>query len=146
MTDLSTQRRLAASILKVGVSRVYIDPEHLDDVEEAITRDDVRSLIKMGLIEARPTHTPSRGRKRLVHVKKSKGKRKGHGSRKGGRNVRRRIEESWTLRVRKQRAFLRGMYKAGKVSHADYRQLYMKIKGGVFPSLSSLKNTLAKGA
>ena len=69
MTDLSTQRRLAASILKVGVSRVYIDPEHLDDAEEAITRDDVRSLIKTGLLRRDPPIRPVGGGSGLFMLK-----------------------------------------------------------------------------
>ena len=44
MTDLSSQRRLAAQILKIGQNRVWIDPERMDDVEGAITREEVRKL------------------------------------------------------------------------------------------------------
>ncbi|MEM3671477.1 MAG: 50S ribosomal protein L19e [Thermoprotei archaeon] len=144
MVDLSTQRRLAAQILKLGKSRVYIDPEHTEDVAEAITRDDVRSLINMGYIEARPASTPSRGRYRLTRAKKVRGKRKGHGSRKGGKKVRRRPEHAWVNRTRKQRAYLREAYKKGELDHATYRSLYVKIKGGVFPSLSSLVNAVSR--
>ena len=39
--NLTTQRRLAASILKVGVNRVWIDPEEIEEVSRAITRDGV---------------------------------------------------------------------------------------------------------
>ena len=35
--NLTTQRRLAASILKVGLNRVWIDPERLEEVSLAIT-------------------------------------------------------------------------------------------------------------
>ncbi|HDD33891.1 MAG TPA: 50S ribosomal protein L19e, partial [Thermofilaceae archaeon] len=38
-------RRLAAEILGVGESRVWIDPEKLERVETAVTREDVRRLI-----------------------------------------------------------------------------------------------------
>ena len=37
--NLTTQKRLAASILKVGLNRVWIDPERLEDVSMAISRE-----------------------------------------------------------------------------------------------------------
>jgi large subunit ribosomal protein L19e len=144
MTDLSTQRRLAASVLGVGVSRIYIDPDHTEDAAEAITRDDVRTLINSGIIDVRPPSTPTRGRKRLKKIKKSRGKRKGHGSRKGGKGVRRNPEKAWVRRVRKQRKYIRSMYQNGKIERKTYRSLYLKIKGGVFPTLASLRNFIGK--
>ena len=36
--NLTTQRRLAASILKVGENRVWIDPNEAEEVSRAITR------------------------------------------------------------------------------------------------------------
>ena len=42
---LRSQRRLAAEILKVGEGRVWIDPNRMEDVEAAITRDEIRKLI-----------------------------------------------------------------------------------------------------
>ena len=40
MTDVASQRRIAASILKCGVNRVWFDPERLTDIENAISRED----------------------------------------------------------------------------------------------------------
>ena len=37
--NLTTQKRLAASILKVGLNRVWIDPERMEEVSMAITRE-----------------------------------------------------------------------------------------------------------
>ena len=37
MTNLTSQRRLASQILKVGRNRVWIDPARVEDVEGAIT-------------------------------------------------------------------------------------------------------------
>ena len=50
MTDLAGQRRLAARILKIGQNRVWINPERMDDVEGAITREEVRKLIHEKII------------------------------------------------------------------------------------------------
>jgi len=54
MTNLHSQRRLAAQILKVGQNRVWIDPERNDDVEGAITRQDVKKLIHEKIITSLP--------------------------------------------------------------------------------------------
>ncbi|MGB9201751.1 50S ribosomal protein L19e, partial [Methanobacterium sp.] len=43
--NLTTQKRLAADILKVGVNKVWIDPETVEEVSRAITRESVKQLI-----------------------------------------------------------------------------------------------------
>ena len=53
MTDLNGQSRLAAEILKIGQNRVWINPERMDDVEGAITREEVRKLIHEKTIVSR---------------------------------------------------------------------------------------------
>ncbi|MEM2875660.1 MAG: 50S ribosomal protein L19e, partial [Candidatus Bathyarchaeia archaeon] len=40
--NLRNQRRLATEVLKVGKSRVWFDPERIEDIELAITRDEIR--------------------------------------------------------------------------------------------------------
>ena len=42
---LNVQKRLAAQILKCGRNRVRFDPDRLEDIKEAITKTDIRSLI-----------------------------------------------------------------------------------------------------
>ena len=49
--NLTTQKKLAAKILKVGVNRVWIDPEHMEEVSRAITRNSVKALINNGVIK-----------------------------------------------------------------------------------------------
>ena len=43
---LDVQRRLAAQILKCGENRVRFDPESLEDIKEAITKQDIKDLLK----------------------------------------------------------------------------------------------------
>src|SRR4030067_1905002 len=80
MTNLSSQRRLASQILKVGQNRVWIDPERTNDVEGAITREEVRKLIHEKIIKASQEKGVSRARAKTVHEKKRVGRRKGPGS------------------------------------------------------------------
>jgi len=42
MTDLRNQRRMAASILKCGVNRVWIDHDRVDEIAKAVTKNDIR--------------------------------------------------------------------------------------------------------
>src|SRR2546428_13735008 len=77
--SLRSQRRIAASLLKAGETRVWIDPEEGDRVGSAITRQEIATLIREGRIRALPKKGVSRGRAR-----DRMGRRKKAGSRKGG--------------------------------------------------------------
>ena len=79
MTDLSNQKRMAAAIMGCGVHRVWLDPEAADDIAVAITRADLRELIKKGSIAAVKPKGVSRGRARVRDVKRKYGHRKGQG-------------------------------------------------------------------
>ena len=48
--NLKSKKRLVSRIVGVGVNRVRFDNDHLDDVADAITRDDIRSLITANTI------------------------------------------------------------------------------------------------
>ena len=84
---LSTQKRLASRVLKVGRSRVWIDPEFQDEVSLAITKDDIRRLVDERAIQKKQKQGVSRGRARHVMRQKRKGQRKGPGHKKGKATV-----------------------------------------------------------
>ena len=71
----------------VGVNRVSFDPEHLDDVADAITRENVRSLITANTIKIKGIVGTSKGR---AHLKKIQKKKRGtkQGSKKGRKGAR----------------------------------------------------------
>jgi len=133
---LRTVRRLAADILGVGENRVWIDPEQLDRVAEAMTREDVKILIREGIIKAKPVKGISRGRIREKMLQKRRGRRKGLGSRKGSTISRKRM---WIIKVRAQRKFLKLLRKRRIISRSVYRKLYMMVKGGAFTSIAHIK-------
>lgn len=133
--NVGTQRKLAARILKVGVNRVWIDPDRIDDVAIAIRRDDIRRLIHEGAIRKVPIQGVSRGRAKAVHEKKKRGLRSGPGSRKGTRTARRSSKESWMIKIRAIRQHLKKLRARRIIKPRDYRRLYRLAKGGVFPSI-----------
>jgi len=140
--NLKNQRRMAAQILKCGENRVWMDPNRLEDVEDSITRADVRTLISSGTIAAAPKRGISRGRARHIASQKAKGRRKGQGSRKGTANARRPAKKDWEQTIRALRRRLKEHRDGGRIPKKIYRNYYMKAKGGVFRSVSHLDSHL----
>ena len=136
--DVSYQRRVAASMLKCGVNRVWINPEHLDEVAEAITREDIRELIDRNIIQKKQKKGVSRGRARYIAQQKKKGRRKGPGSRKGSKNATISKKERWMNTIRPIRATLKELRDEGKIDRHTYRRYYRRAKGGVYKSKAHL--------
>jgi len=138
--DLSLQRRLAASVLKCGENRVWFDPAALEDIATAATKQDIRELIEQGVIKRKPVNGVSRARINKRKLQKRKGRRRGHGSRKGAKGARMPRKRMWILRIRALRTALRQMKAEGVVDRRTYRILYRKAKGGKFRSVAHLKS------
>lgn len=135
---MRTQRRMAAEILKVGESRVWIDPEKADEVEMAITREEIRKLIHEKVIRKKPERGISRYRARILSEKKKKGKRRGPGCRSGSENARSPSKEAWMKRIRAQRRRLRELKDKRIITENVYRKLYQIAKSGGFRSVSDI--------
>lgn len=140
--ELSTQRRLAANILSVGINRVWVDPARATDVSAAISREDVRRLIRQGAIKAKPERGISRGRFRRRAAKRKRGRRRGVGSRKGTRKARQPKKARWIRTVRPLRVRLRELKREGTINPHEYRRLYRMVKGGAFKSRAHLETHL----
>ncbi len=132
------QKAIAAKVLKCGISRVWIDPSKISDVEDAITTEDVRRLVKDGVISALQKQGVSKYRKSKLMKQKKKGRRKGHGSRKGKAGARTPTKEQWMARIRSMRALLKQMRDQGVIERRTYRNLYAISKSGFFRSKSHL--------
>jgi len=133
------QKRLASQILKCSPKRIWIDPGSKDEIKEAITKIDIRSLIKKGLIKRKPVRSISRVRARKKAVQKRKGKQKGFGSRKGRKTARLPKKSEWMNRIRLQRLFLKRLRDKKIIDRGTYRELYLKSKGGFFRSKKHVK-------
>ncbi len=139
MTKLTLQKRLAAEVLGVGESRIWIDPTRIDEVADAITREDIKRLIKDGVIRVKPPHVNSRGRWRVRHEQKKKGRRRGHGSRKGEKGARAGKKEQWVNKIRAIRRYLKMLKEKRLISTKTFRMLYRLAKGGYFRSVAHVK-------
>ena len=133
---LSFQKRLAADLLKCGVHRVKIDPKKVEEITEAITREDVKRLIKDGVIWKEQKKGVSRARVR------ARRRKKGPGSRKGGKYSRVSRKEQWMMRVRAQRRRLRELRDKGLITKTVYRKVYRMVKAGAFKSIAAMMEYL----
>jgi len=142
MSDLASQKRIAAAILKCGVNRVWFNPERLSDIENAISRDDLRGLVTDGSIKARQKIGVSRGRARAKIAKRSYGHCKGPGRRKGAAGARHPSKRSWIQKIRAIRKALVALREAGTIDPHMYRIVYRKAAGGQFRSVAHMKAQL----
>jgi large subunit ribosomal protein L19e len=143
MADLANQKRLAAKVMDVGVTRVWMDPDNLEDIATAITREDIRGLVESGVIKRRPEVGISRGRARARDIKRAKGHGKGHGNRRGAKGARTPKKELWMKKIRAQRKLLKSMRAETTIDAHTYRIMYRKAKGGEFRNVAHLKSYIA---
>ena len=142
MTDLSSQRRLAAQILKIGQNRVWMNPERMDDVEGAITREEVRKLIHEKVIVSLPQKGVSRSRAKVIHEKKSKGRRQGPGSYTGSPRAIITKKEAWMIKIRSLRRKLRELKANRTITEDTYTEYYRMAGSGRFESIADLERFL----
>ena len=137
--SLKSQRRIAAKILKIGESRVWIDPDRIEEAETAITREEIRHLIHEKVICSAPKRGVSKARARTIHEKKKKGLRKGFGSRTGSPEARVSRKMIWMKKIRTLRKRLRTLRDNHSITQQTYRQLYVLACSGSFKSLAELE-------
>lgn len=134
--NLRLKRELAARTLGVGVNRIKFDPNYLDDIADAITREDIRSLVTARTIIVKDKSGTSRGRFRTKH---KKSKSRGKGSVEGKKSARMGKKEAWVRRVRTLRKHLKIMKDRKEIDNVKFKALYVKIKGGQVRSVAHLR-------
>jgi len=132
--DLSLQRKLASKILSVGKDRIWINPNKIQDVSKALSRSDILDLIDKGIIRVKQVKGQSRTWANYIKEQKKKGRRRGAGSRKGGRKARLDKKENWIKRIRAIRNLLRELKEKNIIDKKLYRDLYKRAKSNEFKS------------
>ena len=136
--NLKAQKRMAAEILKCGENRVYFDPYLIEEIKMSITREDIRNLIKEGVIQKKYKKGISKKRKNIRHQRKKKGRARGLGKRKGKKHARTPKKRSWIKKIRPQRRELKKLRNRKLITTTSYRKLYKNAKGGMFDSVAQL--------
>lgn len=132
--NLRKQKELAARALGVPVSRVKFDTsaEAQKQFTELISRDGIKELVEEGYIKKIPVKGNSRTHANYLATQKKKGRRSGHGNRKGTSYARLPKKERWVEKIRALRALLKRFKEAGRLDEKTHRELYLKCKGNFF--------------
>jgi large subunit ribosomal protein L19e len=137
--NLKVQKRIAGQVMKCSPKRANFDTERLEEIKEAITKEDIKRLISSGAINKVQKKGVSRARARKILVQKRKGRQRNKGSLKGKQGARLPEKENWMNRIRLQRAFLQELKAKSIIDKKTFRMLYLKSKGGLFRSKRHLK-------
>lgn len=135
-------KRMASEILNVGQSKIWVDDTQFKKTAEAMTRDDVRNLIRERIIRKRRENQQSRGRARILRAKKRVGRKSGPGKRTGTKKARTKPKKQWMNKVRSLRKKLAEM-KNKKTLTKNYRKVYRQIKGNVFRGKKHLESAVS---
>lgn len=117
-----------------------MDPSQMTEIAKSVTKDDVRHLIRKGYIAAEKKKGVPRYRGRARSKRKLKGRMHGLGRRRGKAGARSIEKQEWMARIRAQRQILKDLHSRGLLS--NYREIYMKAKGGAFRDKAHLLSYL----
>merc|ERR1711990_1222135 len=120
MVNLTSQKRLAAEVLKCGRKKVWFDPNEVVELSSANSRQNIKRYIKSGIII----------RKRLAA--KRKGRHSGYGKRHGTANARMPQKILWMRRQRVLRRLLKKYRDAKKLDKHLYHKLYRQCRGNIY--------------
>lgn len=125
--NLRKQKSVAARLLKVGKDRIKFLPPRLNELKEAITKQDIQQLKQEGAIVVED----KKGRKKV-----NKKKRKGPGSIKKKVNTRKR---DYVILTRKLRKYVQHLKSKGELSREEALDIRKKIRNRYFKNLANLK-------
>jgi len=141
VVNLRAKKRLVSRIVGVGVNRIKFDGDHLDDIADAITRDNIRSLITANTIKVKPIVGTSRGR---AQFKKSQRKKRGttQGSKKGRKGARVGKKQVYVKKVRALRYLLKVAKDRKEITNKQFWSLYKKVGGNTVRNKAHLRTLI----
>lgn len=129
---LNKKKMLASKVLGVGKGRIILNQERLDEIKEAITKQDIRDLVAAGAISVRDVQG-----KRTVEKRANR--------RRGG-SIRKRVRQgkrTYILRTRKLRRYLVELKKQGKITREQKIVLRKQIRASMHHTKAHMKEYIA---
>ncbi|MGD8708102.1 MAG: 50S ribosomal protein L19e [Nitrosopumilaceae archaeon] len=141
VVNLKAKKRLASRVTGVGVHRIKFDSDHLDDVADAITRENIRSLITANTIQIKPFTGTSRGR---AQDKKDQKNKRGttQGSKQGRKGARVGKKEVYVAKVRSLRRLLKIAKDRKELTNPEFWSLYKKVGGNTVRNKAHLRQLM----
>lgn len=131
--DLSKKKALAARTFNVGKERIFFVPSRLDEIKEAMTKQDIRDLHKEKAIIIKDI----KGRR----IKVKKKHKKGAGNKK--KNIQHKKRRYMNL-TRKLRKYLKDLKVQKKVSKIEAKEIRKNIRHNTYRSKGHLKLQLGE--
>ena len=141
VVNLKAKKRLVARVTGVGIHRVKFDTDHLDDVADAITRENIRSLITAKKIKIKSIVGTSKGR---AHTKKAQRNKRGttQGSKQGTKGARVGKKEVYVAKVRALRRLLKIAKDRKDLTNPEFWILYKKVGGNTIRNKAHLRTLM----
>ncbi len=141
VVNLKAKKRLASRVTGVGIHRIKFDTDHLDDVADAITRENIRSLITANTIRIKSFTGTSRGR---AHKKKAQKNKRGttQGAKKGKKGARVGKKEVYVAKVRALRRLLKIAKVRKDLTNPEFWMLYKKVGGNTVRNKAHLRTLM----
>lgn len=131
--QLTKKKELAARVLGVGKARIYFVEAHLNEIKDAITRQDIIDLNKAGAIKIKD-----------VHGRKTQEKRK---NRRRTGKIKLRVnttKQEYVKLTRKLRNYTRFLVKTNKIDKEKQMKIRKMIRAGRFKSKRHLNEILGE--
>lgn len=143
VVNLKAKKRLISRVTGVGVHRVRLDPDGLEDVSDAITRANIRSLITAGTITIKSFRGTSRGR---AHHKKAQRNMRGtkQGSKQGRKGARTNRKRTYVAKVRSLRRLLKIAKERQDITNPEFWGLYKRIGGNTVRNKAHLRQLITE--
>lgn len=128
--NLKKKKELASRALKVGKERILFVKSRLDDIKEAITKQDIKDLVQDKAIKVKEVKGRTKVRKKA--------------SRSTG-NIRKKVKtrkQDYVKLTRKLRAYVKQLAGFGELSKEDVSEIRKKIRNKDFRSKANLKEYL----
>jgi large subunit ribosomal protein L19e len=129
--NLRKKKMLAAKTLGVGKNKIIFVKSRLDEIKEAITKQDIRDLYSEKAI--------------IIREKAGRGRKEKKGRRKGAGNIRKKIRErkrKYVILTRKLRKRLDEFRKGRRISGEQVQEARKRIKNRNFKNQAAFNEYL----